>query len=153
MNLAFLPAEGRLEILHIVLRVLRGLVPTGSHLVLLVGSICERYHFLVAFRQQSNGGDHTSQEASGECSSGEAEDEDLVVVVVIAHDEPIASDDMMVETGAQSQVYSLSPPSLNPSKQPSVHRVITRCVCPNPSYNTSQVSQGDDGRIRDDRRW
>lgn len=143
MNLALLPAESRLEVLHEVLSVLRRPIPTRSHLVFLVGPIRERDHLLVAFREQANGGDHASEEASGERSSREAKDEDLVAGVMIPHDEAISSDDMMVEARPYSLIYGLSQPPLDPPQQAGVHGLVTRNVRPDSSYKPSRVSPVD----------
>lgn len=106
----FSPAKGCLEAMHIMLSLLRRFESTDPHLVFLVGPVREWYHFLVPFGQQSDCRDHPCQESSGEGTSGETEDEDLVMLFVVTHDETIAGDDMVIEACAECQVYGLGIP-------------------------------------------
>ena len=146
MYFGFGTAEGILEVSHIFLGLIHSLEPANSHLVFLIGSICKWYHLLVPLRQQTNGGDHPGQESSGESTSGETEDEDFVMLVVITHDETVAGHYMLIEACAESQIQCLSPPTLESSPETGIYRLLTGDISSYPGYIESSVSRGNFAR-------
>ena len=132
-------AEGGLEIPHVMLLILSCFERADAHFVLLVGFVSKWDHLLVAFGEQADGRDHPSEEAGGESTSREAEDEDLVIVIVIPHYKAIPGDDMRIEACPESFVDGLDPPPLHASPQTLIDGFVSSDVGANASYALQSV--------------
>ena len=134
-----LTAEGGLEVPHVMLLVLCCFVRADAHFVFLVGFVSKWDHLLVAFGEQADGRDHPSEKAGGESTSREAEDEDLVILVVIPHYKTISGDDMRIEACAESLVDGLDPPPLHASPQTLIDGFVSSDIGANASYALRSV--------------
>ena len=108
--------KGCLEALHIFLGFL-GSVESGTttHYIFLVRPIRKRHHLFVAFGKKSDSGYHPSEEASCKSASGETEHEYSVSVTVVSHCKAVASNNMLVESCADTFVQYLTTPVLEPT--------------------------------------
>ena len=134
-----LAAEGGLEVPHVMLVLLCCFVGANTHLVFLVRSVSKWYHLLVAFGEQADGRDHPSEKAGSESTSGEAEDEDFVTFLMIAHDKAISGDDMRIEACAESLVNGLGPPPLHASPNPLIDGLFSSYIGADASYSLWSV--------------
>ena len=114
------------EVLHVVLGFLCTFEPFAG-LVLLICSVCKRNELFVTLGKDPNRCNHASEKTGREGSSGEAEHEDFVSGVEVSHDEAVAGNDMLVEGGAYTLIYSSGQPSLELAPDARIDRLIDIC--------------------------